>query len=124
MKEDIQKILEAAVNAPSGSNSQPWRFEVSGSEIKVIALPEKDHPILNYRNRGTLIAHGALIENISITSSVLGYKANVNLFPDTSNPKLIARIGLEQNSPSSNPLYKCIPLRSTNRKPYKRTPIT
>lgn len=28
VSEDIRKILEVAVNAPSGDNSQPWRFEV------------------------------------------------------------------------------------------------
>ena len=74
MEEDIKKILEISVNAPSGSNSQPWCFEVKNNKVNIIMLPEKDHPILNYHNRGTLIAIGALIENIIITASSLGIK--------------------------------------------------
>lgn len=68
-REVIQKILEAGAQAPSGSNSQPWRFEVAGGTISIIMLPEKDHPILNFRNRGTLLAHRALIENIVIAAA-------------------------------------------------------
>ena len=32
-KEDIKKILEIAANAPSGSNSQPWKFKVKDNQI-------------------------------------------------------------------------------------------
>lgn len=120
----IKKILEVAVYAPSGSNSQPWKFNVSGNEISLLALPEKDHPILNYRNRGTWIAHGALIENIIIAASHYGYRCNVGpLFPDATNPNLVTRISLEQESISPDPLYASITARASNRKPYKTSPI-
>src|SRR3989344_3442769 len=123
MKEDIQKILEAAVNAPSGSNSQPWRFEVSGSEIKIIALPEKDHPILNYRNRGTLVAHGALIENIIISSKAHGYTPILEIFPDHSNKNLTAIFKFEKSTKEIEPVFQFIEARATNRKPYESTPL-
>ena len=124
-RETIQKILEVAVHAPSGSNSQPWRFEVKDNQIDVIALPEKDHPILNFRNRGTWVAHGALIENIVIAASHFGYKTGLKIFPDRSaNPNLTARIFLEKMSPRDEPLYSVISLRTTNRKSYELTPLT
>ena len=119
MDEDIRKILEAGCQAPSGGNSQPWRFRVRDTQIDVFALPEKDHPILNFRNRGTWVAHGALIENILIASSHLGYKAKFDLFPDKNNQKLTVRFYLEKTTPREEPLYKAIWLRSTNRKPYR-----
>ena len=118
-KEDIKKILEIAANAPSGSNSQPWKFKVKDNQIYVIALPEKDHPILNYRNRGTWIAHGALIENIVIASSSFGYEAKVKIFPDLSQPNLTAVIELALGLPKSDSLFSVIPLRATNRKQYE-----
>lgn len=122
-REVIQKILEAGVQAPSGSNSQPWRFEVRGDTIDVIALPEKDHPILNFRNRGTWIAHGALLENISIASLALGYDARINVFPNTVKPNLVAQISLIHSAPKDEPLHRAIFLRTTNRKPYKISPL-
>ncbi len=119
-KEIIQKILEAGAQAPSGSNSQPWKFEVNGAIISVFGFPEKDHPILNFRNRGTWFAHGALLENISIAASALGYGAKISLFPERSNPRLVAKISLEPVVVKKNQeLYEAITLRTTNRKPYK-----
>ncbi|MBI2514757.1 nitroreductase family protein [Candidatus Wolfebacteria bacterium] len=121
--EDIQKILEAGVRAPSGSNSQPWKFRVKDNVIDVLALPEKDHPILNFKYRGTWLAHGALIENMAIASSEMGYRADIKIFPDKSNPNLTARIALESSASKDEPLYKCIFERTTNRKPYESHPL-
>jgi len=123
-QEDIKKILEIAINAPSGSNSQPWKFKVEGKKINVIALPEKDHPILNYRNRGTWIAHGALIENIIIVASSFGYSAKVRIFPDSKQPNLTAIIELIIGLSESDSLFSVIPLRMTNRKPYENKLLT
>lgn len=123
MDDDIKKILEAGCQAPSGSNSQPWKFRVKNNVIEIISLPEKDHPILNYRYRGTWMAHGALIENIAIAASHLGYQAQIIVFPDKSNPKLTARIVLEKSISQNESLYKSIFTRTTNRKPYERIPL-
>ncbi len=116
---DIQKIIEAGCQAPSGSNSQPWRFEVSENAITVIAEPEKDHPVLNFRNRGTLFAHGALIENIRIAAEHFGYQANIKLFPDKTNQNITATINLIKTEAHPTRLYEAIFSRTTNRKPYK-----
>ena len=42
MIEDIKKIIEAAVQAPSGENCQPWRFEILNNNIKLFNVPERD----------------------------------------------------------------------------------
>jgi len=123
-RETIQKILEVAVNAPSGSNSQPWRFRFYRSVLEVVALPEKDHPILNFLNRGTWVAHGALIENISIVAREFGYDAFVTLFPDKSDHHITAKIQFAKLSSPGDPLYRAIPLRVTNRKPYAAIPLS
>lgn len=126
-REVIQKILEAGVQAPSGSNSQPWKFLVQGNEITVLALPEKDHPVLNFRYRGTWIAHGALIENIVIAAHAMGYRASINLFPEKENRSLTSRIRLERFPNAEQKeleLYNAIPKRVTNRKPYDIAPLS
>lgn len=124
LREHIQKILEAGAQAPSGSNSQPWKFEVRGNEITVVAIPERDHPVLNFRYRGTWIAHGALIENISIAAHEFGYNANVKLFPEAANPNVTARIKLEKKETKGDTLFRAIALRTTNRKPYSLLPLS
>lgn len=119
MNEALQRILEAGVCAPSGGNSQPWRFEVQGNVINVFSLPEKDHPILNFRQRGTLIAHGALAENIVIASYNEGLKAYITAFPDPAKPTLIFSVAFEKSAQQKHELYDSIFLRATNRKKYE-----
>jgi len=118
MREDIEKILNISVNAPSGSNSQPWEFQVKDNVIEVIAHPEKDHPILNFKSRGTYIAHGALIENIKIASKHFGYEPQIELFPYKENLNITAKITLSKTTASNEALFEAIPKRATNRKPY------
>ena len=117
-KETMGKILTAAVNAPSGSNSQPWQFKVNGDQINIIAEPEKDHPILNYRHRGTWIAHGTLVENIKIAAAAHGFKSAIKIFPDANQPNLTAEIKLEPVVPTEEELFQMMPERTTNRKRY------
>ncbi len=124
MQEEIKTILENGVKAPSGSNSQPWKFKIDSNRVYVFAEYQKDHPILNVNNRGTLIAHGALLENISIASSHLGWKANIQVFPDKSNLNLIAIIDFEKNIVVVENLFDAINKRSTNRKPYSQQQLT
>lgn len=123
-REAIEKILEAGAKAPSGSNSQPWKFEVSGNVIAVFMTPEKDHRILNFRNRGTILANGCLIENISIAADHYGFGADIKLFPDQSNKNFVATITLQEGAgKKEDDLFDAISKRATNRKPYETKKI-
>ncbi len=122
-KEKIVHLLNYAINAPSGGNSQPWTFKVSDNKLTILSHPEKDNPVLNFRSRGTLIAQGALIENIIITASHYGFEATVNIAQD-ANDQAIAQITFSDSRLPPDPLYLSIPLRSTNRKQYRDATIS
>ncbi len=123
MKEIIQKILEIAVYAPSGHNFQPWSFAIENNGVRIFNIPKGDTTIYNFEQRGSFMAHGALIENILIASLEEGYKANVSLFPNQSNPNLVATVTFEKSERENNPLYAFIKARTTNRKPYHNIPL-
>jgi nitroreductase len=118
--ETIAKIIEYAVYAPSGDNSQPWRFEIeeSAGKINIFNIPGKDNPILNIRQRGSYIAHGALVENMLIAASQMGFSADLKFFPQGLSD-LIATVRLAPSKPKNEPLFIFIKERTTNRKPYK-----
>ncbi|MCQ8105135.1 hypothetical protein NP590_13550 [Methylomonas sp. SURF-2] len=120
-KQLINKILEAAVQAPSGDNVQPWRFEVSDDfcRIDLYNRPELDDSYYNYQQVASYIAHGALIENIVIASGHLGCTVKINLFPDQNNANLVATIELGAAKPVDNSLYAAIFARETNRLHYQ-----
>jgi hypothetical protein len=123
----VKQILTTSAHAPSGGNSQPWKFEVTANSIQIYADPEKDHPILNFRNRGTWVAHGALLENISIAVEEYGHECDIEIFPDASSrSNLTAIVTLRNGSGphSKKNLYHSIPKRNTNRKAYRNEPLS
>lgn len=123
MKEDIEKILSISVSAPSGENCQPWKFVVTGDRVDIFNIPEKDLSLYNFKQRGSLIAHGALIENIVISASQLGYSTQVILLGKSSENH-ISTIVFSETSPSKERLFDSIKKRTSNRFPYKKTPLS
>lgn len=120
----IKTILESAMRAPSGDNCQPWRFVIKNNSINILNLPERDTSLYNFRQRASLVAHGALLENITITSHALGYDAEIKPFPDKINPNLVATVELKKSDIRDEPLHLYISRRSTNRKQYRPAPLT
>lgn len=118
MKDDIKKIISDGTLAPSGENCQPWRFIIKNNEVHIFNIPDADTSLYNFNQRGSYFAHGALLENISISALHYGYKANINLFPDSDQPDLISIVTLDKVEPQEDDLYPFLKKRCTNRKDY------
>lgn len=118
MEETIKKILEEAVYAPSGENCQPWKFAIDGSDIHIFNVPEADQSLYNFEQKGSYVAHGALIENIIIVALKYGHKTNVKLFPIKEESNLVTTLTFDRTDPRELPLYQYIVKRCTNRKEH------
>lgn len=122
-KAKIDAILTAAAAAPSGDNSQPWRFVVREQEIDFHYLPEKDNELLNHEEGGTLIALGAAIANAELEAYAQGYTPHIT-FHDTG--ACVATMALHAGGTLSGadaPLREAILKRHTNRKAYAVQPL-
>ena len=124
MRDIIEQIITAGVMAPSGDNCQPWSFAVSGNTIDIFNLPERDQSLYSWGQRASLVAHGALLENMRIAALHLGYAMDTHLFPDATQPHLVTRALLRPTTQQTEPLFDAIDRRATNRKPYRATPLT
>lgn len=120
----IKKILEYAIMAPSGDNCQPWKFRIHNKNLNLFNDPNKDSSLYNIKQRASLIAHGALLENIRIASSSVGLQAEIQLFPDTKNENHIAAISFAEGETRPHLLLGAIPKRHTNREAYSPTVIS
>lgn len=120
-RDSIVRWLNRAVHAPSGDNSQPWRFKIDGNVVTMFNIPSADATPFNFRQHGSFLAHGAVIENLSLIAHEEGYEARVHLLPDEANAT--ARITFVPGRKSPSPLAKAIEDRATNRKLYKKTPL-
>ena len=68
--EPFKTLISAAVLAPSGDNTQPWRFEIDedASTIKVMVDESRDRSPMNAGQRMSRIACGAAVENMIRTA--------------------------------------------------------
>jgi len=118
MREVIVRILEEAVWAPSGDNSQPWSFRIKDNSLDIYAHPERDHAFLNVEGRGTYLAIGALVENIIIAAREYGFNATIT---QTSAP--IIQVAFASRGARGESLYRAIRERHTHRGAYTSAEI-
>jgi hypothetical protein len=121
--EDVAaRIVACGALAPSGDNLQPWIVDRAGDTIRVSVDQSRDRSLYNFRSRASLIAIGAMAENMVIAGREFGVRADVAI---SSPPGQLPSVTLSFSEPceKGDPLYKAIALRCTNRKPYDRRPL-
>lgn len=124
MDKTIKEIIEAGIKAPSGDNCQPWRFETDGKRIDIFNIPNRDVSLYNYKQRASLIALGACIENMLIAAGKHGFQTKLSYFPAPDNKQHVARLNLLKAEPQDDPLFAVISERSINRKLYRGTELS
>ncbi|WP_114971846.1 nitroreductase family protein [Rhodoferax ferrireducens] len=125
-RDTLTHILDLARWAPSGDNTQPWRFEIVDDHlIRVHGTDTRDHILYDYDGHPSHIAHGALLETIRIAASGFGLTTNwtISSEGDDRNPTYDVSLA---HSPTivQDPLLPCIEIRTVQRRPMKTKPLT
>jgi hypothetical protein len=83
----VESILEQARWAPSGDNTQPWRFEIIDPYHFVVHGEDtRNHCVYDLQGHASQLSVGALLENIEIAASSHGLQPLVSSrsgLPDT-----------------------------------------
>jgi hypothetical protein len=123
MEQDLIKIINISIFAPSGDNSQPWKFKIKNNIISVYNVPEKDTSLYNFNMYASMIAIGALLENIKISATHFDYICEIKINDNFSNNLIAECIFTKNLNKEEDSLFKYIKNRQTNRKPYKKDKI-
>ena len=120
----VRDILELANRAPSGENTQPWRWQIQGDRIDLFDIHSADRSLYNSGNRGSFVAHGAVIENLCAAASAFGFSPRVEIDGAGTHSDHIATVilGAQGDRPSID-LAQAIRERVTNRFPYENRPL-
>ncbi len=121
---DLDKIIDAAIAAPSAGNNQPWKWVFNKGVLFLFHDKYRSWSWGDYYEMGSHMALGAALENIHLQTAALGLKDDIELFPLKDVPELIAaarfnKSGLAVDSAAvsfAEHLYN----RRTNRKLDKR----
>lgn len=125
--QQLDKIVDAVLNAPSAGNNQPWKWVYSKGVMFLFHDKYRSWSWGDYYEMGSHMALGAALENLHLQAAALGLADNVNLFPLNNQPGLIAAVHFK---PSSSPSDENITLanhlftRTTNRKLGARQKIS
>lgn len=122
----IEKILELARWAPSGDNTQPWRFEILDESSFVIhGKDTRDWCVYDLDGHASQIAIGALMENITIAASEQGLRAEFTRRSEASITDPMIDVSLvEDSSVTRDILVDFIKERVTQRRPFSTKPLT
>ena len=123
---NIAKVLELARWAPSGDNTQPWRFEILAEDhIVVHGRDTRDVCVYDLDGHPSQLSLGALLETIAIAATAHGLRTET-----------VRRIGLPDPRPtfdlrfsddqaiSASPLIGQIIRRSVQRRPMRLRRLT
>ena len=117
--EVARALIGAAVLAPSHWNSQPWRFEVDGPLIRLLADPARALPITDPEQRSMRISLGAALENLLVAARAWGLRPTVTYRPPRDAAGVMAEIAWTAGEvPRDRALFHAIAERRTNRKDY------
>ena len=111
---DLLFLIEQAVKAPSGHNTQPWLFRIGKTEIDICPDYSRALPVVDPDNRELFVSLGCAAENLCIAASHKGYRTTVTVAEDGT-----ICIRLDRHADvTPSPLFAQIALRQTNRRVY------
>ncbi len=116
-------ILRAGMLAPSGYNSQPWKFSLpEPGAINVLADWSRARPVIDPDGRELFLSLGAVVENMLVAASHMEFAAAATLLGETGQETGV-RIRLLPGGFPDLIEPRTIRSRRTNRSHYSSEPV-
>jgi hypothetical protein len=122
----LEQILDLARWAPSGDNTQPWRFQVLDSRRLVVhGHDTRDHCVYDLDGHPSQMSIGALLETMAIAASTFGLamRAARNMDTPDARPTISVDFVPSPGLPA-DPLADAILPRAVQRRALSRRPLT
>jgi hypothetical protein len=81
LSEQLHHLLNYAVVAPSGHNTQPWLFRLTSDGVELFADRTRALPIVDPEDRELTISCGAALCQLRLTIRHFGFTDVVELLP-------------------------------------------
>lgn len=78
-KDTMLRIIKYAVKAPSGHNTQPWKFKIGNDSITILPDFTRALPVVDSDNHALYISLGCALENMITTANQFDYETIVTI---------------------------------------------
>jgi len=121
----VLDVLDLARWAPSGDNSQPWRFEVVADDrVRVHAFDTRRHCVYDLEGHASQLSVGAMLETMRIAARARGFEARVERRPEAPVEAPVFDVRFEPSPETAgDELDTEIRERSVMRKPLAVRPL-
>jgi hypothetical protein len=115
-------LVRLAMLAPSGHNTQPWKFAVEGASVWIMPDYSRRLPVVDPDDHALFISLGCALENLVIGARHSGWSPEVEYFPDSRPDCLVVHLRLK-SAPTDTLLFQAIPQRQSTRRAYDGQPV-
>jgi nitroreductase len=122
----VRAVLAAAAAAPSLSDSRPWRFQCTATDIELHADHDRALPERDPDGRELVLACGAALMNLRLAVHGYDLHPHVRLLPEPDHPTLLASVrpqSLRHATGWEHRLLAAIHRQPGPRDPFARTPV-
>jgi hypothetical protein len=116
MKKDLEQLVYYASLAPSGHNTQPWKFHLEEDKISIYPDFQRRLPVVDGDDHALYISLGCALENLVIAANHFGYHSDVYIHKGASS---FIEVQLEKLAQFSEfDLFHQIKIRQSTRNLY------
>jgi len=121
LSDQLKFLLKYAVLAPSGPNTQPWKFSINDDQVSLIADFTRSLPSVDPTDRTLYISHGCLLTNLLVAAEHFGFGYNLKCLPEGLSGDRTAAVQFSKESGKQKfpDLFREITKRHTNRMKYE-----
>ena len=118
---DPEYLAHHAILAANGHNTQPWRFEFSGSQVVIAPDMTRSTPVVDPDNHHLYASLGCAAENLMLAAAAAG-SASATVFRPSADSAVV--IDLVPAPVVSSPLHAAIAARQSTRADFDGRPLT
>ena len=125
-QEKLRFVLNYAVIAPSGHDTQPWLFRLNDDKVEMYADRTRGLAVVDPEDRALVISCGAVLFYLRMALRHFGHVGEVETFPDPEDPDLLARVRLGREHEATEEeqrLFQVIPKRHSNRQAFENLQV-
>ena len=116
----MKEILRYATLAPSGHNTQCWRFRLEDRSLKILPNFSRHTPVVDADDLHLNVPLGCAAENLVQAAKAFCVRGNAGLSSDAGG---VMTVALERSKAEESPLFKAIPHRQRTRTEFDGKPL-